>query len=68
MRFGLPDGAKGRKVNSPEEQLAGFLKTILEGRSQTAGEIARAALFLCSAQASAITGQSINVNGGAAFF
>jgi len=31
-------------------------------------EIARAALFLCSDQSSAITGQSINVDGGAAFF
>jgi NAD(P)-dependent dehydrogenase (short-subunit alcohol dehydrogenase family) len=53
---------------SPEEQLAGFLSTLLQGRGQTADEIAGAALFLCSAQSSAITGQSINVDGGAAFF
>jgi NAD(P)-dependent dehydrogenase (short-subunit alcohol dehydrogenase family) len=53
---------------SPEEQLAGFLSTLLQGRGQTAEEIARAALFLCSGQSSAITGQSINVDGGAAFF
>lgn len=53
---------------SPREQLAGFLSTILQGRGQTADEVARAALFLCSAQSSAITGQSINVDGGAAFF
>jgi 3-hydroxybutyrate dehydrogenase len=53
---------------SPEEQLRGFLSTILQGRGQTADEVARAALFLCSAQSSAITGQSINVDGGAAFF
>ena len=53
---------------SPEDQLAGFLNTILQGRGQTADEVARAALFLCSAQSSAITGQSINVDGGAAFF
>jgi NAD(P)-dependent dehydrogenase (short-subunit alcohol dehydrogenase family) len=53
---------------SPKEQLAGFLSTILQGRGQTADEVARAALFLCSAQSSAITGQSINVDGGAAFF
>jgi NAD(P)-dependent dehydrogenase (short-subunit alcohol dehydrogenase family) len=53
---------------SPEEQLAGFLNTILQGRGQTAEEVARAALFLCSAQSSAITGQSINVDGGAAYF
>lgn len=53
---------------SPEKQLEGFLSTLLQGRGQTADEIARAALFLCSSQASAITGQSINVDGGAAFF
>jgi NAD(P)-dependent dehydrogenase (short-subunit alcohol dehydrogenase family) len=53
---------------SPKEQLAGFLNTILQGRGQTADEIARAALFLCSKQSTAITGQSINVDGGAAFF
>src|SRR5215472_13740633 len=53
---------------SPEEQLAGFLNGLLQGRAQTADEIARAALFLCSEQSSAITGQSINVDGGVAFY
>ena len=53
---------------SAEEQLAGFLNGLLQGRAQTAEEIARAALFLCSDQSSAITGQSINVDGGAAFY
>ena len=53
---------------SKEEQLNGFLNTLLQGRPQTAEEIAHAALFLCSDQSSAITGQSINVDGGAAFF
>ena len=58
-----------RKLNvSEKDQLAGFLQSILQGRGQTADEIARAALFLCSEQASAITGQAINVDGGAAFF
>jgi 3-hydroxybutyrate dehydrogenase len=52
----------------PKTQLEGFLSTILQGRGQTAAEIARAALFLCSDQSSAITGQAINVDGGAAFF
>jgi 3-hydroxybutyrate dehydrogenase len=61
------DLAKKLGVNS-EEQLAGFLNGLLQGRGQTAEEIARAALFLCSDQSSAITGQSINVDGGAAFF
>jgi NAD(P)-dependent dehydrogenase (short-subunit alcohol dehydrogenase family) len=53
---------------SKEEQLKGFLNTILQGRGQTANEIAAAALFLCSDQASAITGQALNVDGGAAFY
>jgi NAD(P)-dependent dehydrogenase (short-subunit alcohol dehydrogenase family) len=53
---------------SPEEQLAGFLNGLLQGRAQTAEEIARAALFLCSEQSSAMTGQSINVDGGVAFY
>jgi 3-hydroxybutyrate dehydrogenase len=53
---------------SAEEQLAGFLNGLLQGRAQTAEEIARAALFLCSEQSSAITGQSLNVDGGVAFY
>lgn len=53
---------------SSDEQLAGFLQSILQGRGQTADEIANAALFLCSNASSAMTGQSINVDGGAAFF
>jgi NAD(P)-dependent dehydrogenase (short-subunit alcohol dehydrogenase family) len=53
---------------SPEEQLKGFLDSILQGRGQTAMEIAQAALFLCSDMSTAIVGQSINVDGGAAFF
>jgi len=53
---------------SPEEQLKGFLGSLLQGRAQTAMEIAQAALFLCSDMSSAMVGQSINVDGGAAFF
>lgn len=53
---------------SEEDQLKGFLDTVLQGRGQTAAEIAAAALFLCSDQASAITGQSLNVDGGSAFY
>lgn len=52
---------------SPEEELAGFLSQVLQGRGQTTEEIAAAALFLCSDQASAITGQALNVDGGTAF-
>ena len=53
---------------SAEDQLEGFLNTVLQGRGQTANEVASAALFLCSGQASAITGQSLNVDGGMAFY
>ena len=53
---------------SPEQQLKGFLNSLLQGRGQTAIEIAQAALFLCSDMSSAMVGQSINVDGGAAFF
>ncbi len=53
---------------SPEQQLAQFVDGILQGRPQTAAEIAAAALFLASDQASAITGQSLNVDGGMAFY
>jgi 3-hydroxybutyrate dehydrogenase len=53
---------------SPEEQLKGFLSSLLQGRGQTANEIAQAALFLCSGMSSAMVGQSINVDGGVAFF
>src|SRR5258708_1956896 len=59
--------AKKMGVNE-DEQLAGFLNGLLQGRAQTAKEIARAALFLCSEQSSAMTGQSINVDGGVAFY
>ena len=53
---------------NPDEQLAQFLKSILQGRGQTTEEIAAVAAFLASDQASAITGQSLNVDGGAAFY
>jgi enoyl-[acyl-carrier-protein] reductase (NADH) len=44
------------------------LNGLLQGRAQTSVEIARAALFLCSVHSSAMTGQSINVDGGVAFY
>jgi NAD(P)-dependent dehydrogenase (short-subunit alcohol dehydrogenase family) len=52
----------------PSAILESALKGILQGRGQTAGEVAAAAVFLCSEQASAITGQALNVDGGMAFF
>jgi len=58
-----------RKLNvHKDQQLARFLEGILQGRGQTATEIAEMALFLCSEKASAITGQAINVDGGAVFY
>ncbi len=61
--------ALAKKVGvSEEEQLAGFLNGLLQGRAQSPDEIARAALFLCSDQSSAMTGQSLNVDGGMAFY
>lgn len=41
---------------------------ILQGRPQTSEEIAAVALFLVSDLASAITGQTVNVDGGMAFY
>jgi len=61
--------ALGKRLGvSPEEELKQFLQSILQGRGQTADEIAAAALFLVSDAASAITGQSLNVDGGMAFY
>ncbi len=45
-----------------------MVEGILQGRPQTADEIASAALFLVSDQSSAITGQTLNVDGGMAFY
>lgn len=52
----------------PSAILEGALKGVLQGRGQAASEIAAAAVFLCSEQASAITGQALNVDGGMAFY
>lgn len=48
--------------------LKNMLPGILQGRPQTAEEIAAAALFLVSSESSAITGQILNVDGGMAFY
>jgi NAD(P)-dependent dehydrogenase (short-subunit alcohol dehydrogenase family) len=66
QELGIAIGA--RLGVSPEAELAQFLENILQGRGQTADEIAAAAAFLASDQASAITGQSLNVDGGAVFY
>jgi NAD(P)-dependent dehydrogenase (short-subunit alcohol dehydrogenase family) len=51
----------------PAAILESLNKSILQGRPQTADEIAAAAVFLASDQSSAITGQVLNVDGGMAF-
>ncbi len=51
-----------------DEMLKQMIQGILQGRPQTAEEIASAAVFLVSDQASAITGQTLNVDGGMAFY
>jgi NAD(P)-dependent dehydrogenase (short-subunit alcohol dehydrogenase family) len=51
-----------------DEILKQMIQNILQGRPQTAEEIASAALFLVSDQASAITGQTLNVDGGMVFY
>ncbi len=51
-----------------EKLFQGFLQEILQGRPQTADEVAAAALFLASSEASAITGQTMNVDGGMSFY
>lgn len=51
-----------------ETLFRGMLAGILQGRPQTAEEIAAAALFLVSDESSAITGQTVNVDGGMAFY
>lgn len=51
-----------------EKQRAMFAEGILQGRAQTADEIAATALFLVSGEASGITGQAVNVDGGMSFY
>lgn len=41
---------------------------LLQGRPQKPEEVAAAAVFLCSEEASAITGQAVNVDGGLVFY
>jgi meso-butanediol dehydrogenase / (S,S)-butanediol dehydrogenase / diacetyl reductase len=65
QELGIAIGA--RLGLTPEAELAQFLEGILQGRGLAAAEIAAAAAFLVSDQASAITGQSVNVDGGAVF-
>ncbi|WP_249673361.1 SDR family NAD(P)-dependent oxidoreductase [Pseudomonas abieticivorans] len=51
----------------PEQWMQSMLKAIPMGRLGEAAEVARAAVFLASEDASFITGQNLAVNGGMAF-
>ena len=64
----LGRGLAERFHADPAELLKQALGGILQGRPQTAGEIAAAAVFLVSDESSAITGQILNVDGGMSFY
>ncbi|MGB8789129.1 MAG: SDR family NAD(P)-dependent oxidoreductase [Candidatus Acidiferrales bacterium] len=64
----LGRGLAERFHAEPEVMLNNMVEGILQGRPQTAGEIAAAAVFLVSDESSAITGQTLNVDGGMAFY
>ncbi len=51
--------------NLPEDAQARLITTIPIGRLATAGEIAQAIAFLAGDAAASITGETLNVNGGA---
>jgi glucose 1-dehydrogenase len=57
-----------RLHTDPDELFNRFLEKILQGKPQTAGDVADAALFLATSQAAAITGQTLNVDGGMFFY
>jgi glucose 1-dehydrogenase len=57
------------RLHADQEKLfQAFLERILQGKPQTANDIADAALFLASSQSAAITGQTLNVDGGMSFY
>jgi len=60
--------ALSEKMGISREELEDVvLGSILQGRRQTPEEVAAAAVFLCSDDSSAITGQAVNVDGGFVF-
>lgn len=58
-----------RKLNlDPQQQVKDFANTVLQGRGQTADEIAQVALFLASPDSAVVTAQSVNADGGMVFY
>lgn len=68
MWLELEQGLAKNLEMEPDQVRKAALQGVLQGRPQSADEIAAAALFLVSDQASAITGQILNVDGGMAFY
>ncbi|MCH7579826.1 MAG: SDR family oxidoreductase [Chloroflexi bacterium] len=61
----FPGGSWGRRLKEDPEGMAKFIEeNIPLGRFGTPEEIANVVVFLCSAQASWVTGACINVDGG----
>jgi NAD(P)-dependent dehydrogenase (short-subunit alcohol dehydrogenase family) len=64
MTTGIHEIRAGALGITPEESLGRMIDKIPLGRVETTEDVARAVSFLCSPDASYITGQSLNVCGG----
>jgi len=64
----LGKGLAERLKVEPEQLFSQFVERILQGKPQAVNDVADAALFLASPRAAAITGQTLNVDGGMSFY
>lgn len=67
MNLRLHEGRSKITGLSPEESMATILSQVPLGRIETVDDVANATLFLLSDEASYITGQALNVDGGLEF-